>query len=462
MGVHEAGSSAACWCGNTSLTAFSLEYAACTECGTLISRKPGAAHPSGTADLAARSRQDLPERCVHWLRTLLTYRLPPATVLELGCGHGGLVALARQVGYDATGLEIDARAADFARQTFQVPVLHGPLEAQDLPAGSQDVIVLNDVLGCLADPVATLGHCGRLLREDGLLVVQAPDYPKGKSYAELVAGSEPTLAYVSGQAGAYRYLFSQCAVRRLFERLGFGHLSFERPIHPYDLYAVVSRRPLNRHSDEHIDAHLTATPQARLVRALFDLQGLWRAAEDDRAVRLEAITRLGQQVAAGEADRAALFMANAVLREKLTTTEADRVTRLDTVHRLNVQLTVTQGELTSVREMIGLVNLEALNRESDRAAYLETIHRLNAQLAASQGESQAVREMVGLMGLDTLERVGGYLAATEARLKVAETRLAGMVVPTLAGKLQRLPGKLRRLVPGKLRTLVRRLRAGAR
>jgi SAM-dependent methyltransferase len=358
-------------------------------------------------DLADRCRQDLSGRCVHWLRTLLAYRLPPGAVLELGCGHGGLVALARQAGYHATGLELGPRAADFARQAFQVPVLHGPLETQDFPAGSQDVIVLNDVLGRVSDPVATLECCGRLLRDDGILVVQAPDYPRGKTYEELVAGGEPTLAYLNDQAGAYRYLFSQCAVRRLFERLGFGHLGFERPIFPYDLFAVVSRHPLVRHPEEHVNARLTATPQGRLVRALFDLQSQWRAAEDGRAAHLDTIARLGQQLAAGEADRATLRAANAGLRERLAASEADRAARLDTVHRLNVQLTVTQGELT------------------------------------------AVREMVGLLGLDTLERVGGHLEAAAARLATAEARLADAQPP---GKPRRLSGKLRRLV--------RRLRVG--
>lgn len=418
-----------------------------------------------------RERHDLPEHCVHWLRALLTYRLPPASVLELGCSHGGLVTLARQAGYHATGLELDAAAADFARQTFQVPVLLGPLEAQELPAGSLDVIVLNDVLGRLSDPVATLECCVRLLRDDGLLLVQAPDYPKGKTHAELVAGSESTLVYVNGKAGAYRYLFSQCAVRRLFERLGFGHLSFERPVHPYDLFAVVSRRPLVRHSDEQVNARLMAGPQGRLVRALFDLQGLWRTAEDDRAVRLDTITRLSQQVASGDAERAALQTANAGLRQKLEASEADRVAHLDTIHRLNVQLTVTQGELTSIREMIGLVNLEALGQgaarpttESETVAYLkeqltarlETIHRLNALLVASQTEVATIREMVGLMSLDVLERVDGHLVSSAARLTAVETSLAEA---SFTRRLKRLPGELRRL-PSRVRHLLRRLRTG--
>ena len=91
---------------------------------------------------------------------------------DLGCGHGGLVALARQAGYEATGLELDASAADFARRAFQVPVLQGSLETQDLPAGSQDIIVLNDVLGCLADPVATLDAATRYICSLEIIKVQ--------------------------------------------------------------------------------------------------------------------------------------------------------------------------------------------------------------------------------------------------------------------------------------------------
>src|SRR6266540_2883100 len=117
-----------CWCGEHQLFAYSDEYNVCKVCGTLVTRadvraadlavtrdqdelyskdywlrRQSAKH--GLPNLEQRTRTDLPERCVHWLKLLLARRLPPARTLEIGCAHGGYVALMRWAGYDASGTE---------------------------------------------------------------------------------------------------------------------------------------------------------------------------------------------------------------------------------------------------------------------------------------------------------------------------------------------------------------------
>ncbi len=83
----------------------------------------------GYPDLETRARADLPERCLHWLRTVLKFVPGPgARTLELGCGHGGFVAMQRWAGLDATGLELSPWLVGKAREWFGVPVLQGRLE----------------------------------------------------------------------------------------------------------------------------------------------------------------------------------------------------------------------------------------------------------------------------------------------------------------------------------------------
>src|SRR5262245_66668420 len=99
-----------CWCGSTRLTPFSPDYLRC-DCGTLVDRLFPPEDLTRVADqgefysrdyylkhlpedyglpvLPERARADVPERNLHWLRTLLAYKLPPARVLELGSAHGG-------------------------------------------------------------------------------------------------------------------------------------------------------------------------------------------------------------------------------------------------------------------------------------------------------------------------------------------------------------------------------------
>src|SRR5271168_579869 len=117
----------ACWCGLQALEAYSDDYRVCKACGTLVSRAAYSAalygedywkgrqtEHHGLPALADRARLDLPERCTHWLRRLLSLRLPPARVLEVGCAHGGYVALLGWAGFEAMGTEMSPETVRFA------------------------------------------------------------------------------------------------------------------------------------------------------------------------------------------------------------------------------------------------------------------------------------------------------------------------------------------------------------
>src|SRR4051812_15425857 len=197
-----------CWCGNNNLEAFSPAYEVCRECGTLVSQYDQGGDVSrvrddesdlygreywfshmerdlGFVNIHERARTDLPERCAHWLRTLLKYKLPPARTLELGAAHGGFVALLKLAGFDAAGLELSPWIADFARKTFGVPMLQGPIEKQSVAPGSLDGLVMMDVIEHLPDPVGTLSSCARLLKADGVFLVQTPGPPQDVSFERM-------------------------------------------------------------------------------------------------------------------------------------------------------------------------------------------------------------------------------------------------------------------------------------
>lgn len=323
MSASEEGKGApACWCGEVRLRPYSPEYLLCATCGTLVTRDgltaaevavgedEGAFYGKdywlshqredlGNPDIISRTRTDLPERCMHWLRTLLRYKPPPARVLEIGCAHGGFVALMRWAGYDATGLELSPWVVEYARRTFEIPVLLGPIEGQSVPEGSLDAVVLNDVVEHLPDPLATLGACARLLKPDGVLVVQMPSYPEGLGYDDLLARKSYFLNHMEGKARQHLHLFSPRAARRLCERLGFASTEFTRAMFDvYDMYFVTGRRPLVRHDPEELARSMTATPEGRVKLAWLDLLQEHEAAQADRAARLEVIQRLDAECAA--------------------------------------------------------------------------------------------------------------------------------------------------------------------
>jgi SAM-dependent methyltransferase len=273
----------ACWCGHPGPEPYSDDYRVCRACGTLVSRAPGStelynedywtkrqtAH-HGLPDIVRRARLDLPERCTHWLRRLLTLRLPPARVLEVGCAHGGYVALLGWAGYDAVGTELSPAVARFAEDTFGVRVLTGFVENQRLEAGSFDMIVLNDVIEHLPDPVATLTHCSRLLSKNGFFVIQTPEYKEHLGYAELKAASDLFLKHMDRNNDEHLYLYSRRSVGMLFARLGFPHLDFSDPVYSYDMSFAASAAKLPAIDGAAAGAALERRPLGRLVLALLD------------------------------------------------------------------------------------------------------------------------------------------------------------------------------------------------
>jgi 2-polyprenyl-3-methyl-5-hydroxy-6-metoxy-1,4-benzoquinol methylase len=292
----------ACWCGHPTLEAYSDDYRVCKACGTLVSRAPlveglygkgywterQTAH-HGLPDITERARLDLPERCTHWLRRLLEVRLPPARVLEVGCAHGGYVALLGWAGFDAIGTEMSLWAARFAHETFGVTVLGGAVEKQDLKEGSFDVIVMNDVIEHLPYPLMTLRHCARLLSRDGFFVIQTPEYIEHLTLAELRATNDLFLKHMVRNNEEHLHLFSRRSAGLLFSRIGFPLLDFSNPVYAYDMSFVASRAPLRANDEASVAAALCAKPVGRLVLALLD-----KAYESND--RWWAIQRLGARL----------------------------------------------------------------------------------------------------------------------------------------------------------------------
>jgi 2-polyprenyl-3-methyl-5-hydroxy-6-metoxy-1,4-benzoquinol methylase len=363
-----------CWCGSTDLFPFSPAYLRCQACATLISTCMAETditrvtndeedfyghtywfshqeNELGFTSIIDRSRTDLPERCLHWLRAVAKYKLPPARALELGSAHGGFVALLRWTGFEATGLELSPWVVKFAQDTFDVPMLLGPVEDQQIEASSLDLIVLIDVLEHLPDPVGTLQHCLSLLKPDGILVIQTPCSPEEKTYEDLVSHEDPFLGMLVEKE--HLYLFSRSSIRKFLAQLGCEFIQFEPAMFArYDMFLIASRSPLEVYTPDQIEKALSTTPNGRMVQALLDLYEKQAELESDRAARLEAVNRLNEQLTVCEADRADRLNAINQLNEQLTVCEADRAARLDQIHTLSRLLQEQVDQVHQLRELL--------------------------------------------------------------------------------------------------------------
>jgi hypothetical protein len=189
-----------------------------------------------------------------------------------------------------------------------------------------------------------MSRCLELLKPDGLLLIQTPQFREDMRHEALAEAVSPFLEQL--KADEHLYLFSQSSVAELFRRLGVEHLCFEPAIFAhYDMFFVASRMPMTANSAASIEAGLMATSGGRLVLALLDmdsrlqeniasLQDQLQAAEADRAARLEVIEQQGRELGKiGQLEADIDY-----LKEMLRVVEADRAVRLQEIRHLNDQL----------------------------------------------------------------------------------------------------------------------------
>ncbi|MDB5097059.1 MAG: 3-demethylubiquinol 3-O-methyltransferase [Cyanobacteria bacterium RYN_339] len=99
----------------------------------------------------------------------------PARLLDVGAAAGFFVEQARQVGYDARGVEPSTWASAYARDELHQPVETGTLEGRAYEAASFDVVTLWEVIEHLPDPRAFLHEIARVLAPGGTLALSTPD-----------------------------------------------------------------------------------------------------------------------------------------------------------------------------------------------------------------------------------------------------------------------------------------------
>ncbi|CAN7474630.1 methyltransferase domain-containing protein [Caballeronia sp. LjRoot34] len=369
----------------------------------------------GTADIFSRARTDLTERNLHWLKALLKYRLPSdGKALELGCSHGSFVALMQMAGFDASGVEMSPWVVHFAQKAFGVPVSLGPIENLDMVPGSLDVIVAMDVLEHLPDPVATMARCLELLKPDGLLLVQTPQFTSGASYEEFVASQNRFLEMLIPEE--HIYLFTQESAARMFRGLGAGFIHFEPAIFAhYDMFFVVSRTHLTPCSADKMRATLESRPSGRMASALLDLRERELASVSDRIARGCQIDELTTLLKEAEADRAARGLQLETLSTLLNVAEADRAARGEQIETLTKLLNEAEADRASRGEQVETLTKLLNEAEADRAARGEQIMRLTKMLAASDAQGSARAEQLAALE-ETLKQLVADRAAKEELL----------------------------------------------
>lgn len=135
----------------------------------------------------------------------------PGSVLDIGCGDGSFLRVAMGLGWQATGIDPDPKAA---ARTSGLDIRPGGLPATGLPPARYDVVTLSHVIEHVHDPVASLREVHRLLRPGGQVWIATPNI---RSAGHRRFGAD----WIGLHPPAHLVLFTHAALWHALRQAGF-------------------------------------------------------------------------------------------------------------------------------------------------------------------------------------------------------------------------------------------------
>ncbi|CDM65081.1 Methyltransferase domain [Pyrinomonas methylaliphatogenes] len=180
-----------CWCGGELLPfKWHPSYGVCANCGCYVNRRPPLPEElkrlysfnlywltrqrlKGHPTIEHRPENDLSDgRVAYWLGLIERYGPSVGRVVEVGCGHGVLLAELKARGYECVGVEPGEQTAEWTRQNMGIDVRAGFFPEVDLP--KCDLFLAFDVIEHSPEPEAFMKGAAQLLNPGGVAIIQTP------------------------------------------------------------------------------------------------------------------------------------------------------------------------------------------------------------------------------------------------------------------------------------------------
>jgi len=136
-------------------------------------------------------------------------------LLDVGCGIGFFLQVAQQDGFEVKGADPSFLVSNYARERLGLDVFTGTLMEMMSPKQSFDIITSLHVLEHVPSPSQFLAETRRILKDDGILVIEVPNM---NNLLAKVIGFRFRSCFDCAQ---HYYYFTKKTLRLLLEKNGF-------------------------------------------------------------------------------------------------------------------------------------------------------------------------------------------------------------------------------------------------
>lgn len=113
---------------------------------------------------------------LNFLKKARRYSDKGRRLLDVGCGYGFFLNLAKDQGWEVYGAELSEDACQFARRKLGANIFCGGLKEASFPSDYFNIVTLWNVLDHMTEPRQQLLEIRRILKNDGLLFLRLPNF----------------------------------------------------------------------------------------------------------------------------------------------------------------------------------------------------------------------------------------------------------------------------------------------
>lgn len=135
-------------------------------------------------------------------------------LLDVGCATGVLLDLARLRGWEVRGVDVSEYATGIAREYYSLDIFTGELAEAAYPDEQFDVVVMDDLIEHVADPLALVQESHRILKPGGLLTLNTPNRA---GWWHRLMGRR----WFHYRQSEHTHFFSPAVIRELLDRHGY-------------------------------------------------------------------------------------------------------------------------------------------------------------------------------------------------------------------------------------------------